>query len=190
MTTLNNPITPQNIVDRFADFVTSTANSGITWGTNNYPFSQFDGNQFGGTTTGTTVTATGSFIGNTGNTITATTIINVLLAETQLYTNIRYLRAILNVTGGGGNTGNYGSPGIIYDNTSVAFLNANYRQTLNNVNFSDVNRNNKITVSGLETFFSNLQTEYNNQRNNVTTIQVDVCHSSCHSNCHSSRGRR
>jgi hypothetical protein len=190
MTTLNNPITPQNIVDRFKDFVTDTANSTIIWGTNSKPFTEMPDATFAGTTAGTTITATGSSIGSTGNTITASSIINALLTETALYTNIRNLKAVLNVTGGGGNTGSYGSPGVIFDATSKSNLNITYRQTLNSVNFSNVVSGNTITASGLETFFTNLQTEYSTQSANTQTIQVDVCHSSCHSSCHSNRGRR
>jgi len=190
MTTLTNPVTPQNIVDRFADFVTSTANSGISWGTNVYPFAEFDGAQFGGTISGTTITATGSSIGSSGGVITAVNIVNALLTETALYTNIRNLRALLNVTGAEGNTGSRPTPGIIYDQTAVAFMNTTYRQTLNTVATSNVSSSNTISSSNLETFFTNLQTEYNSQRNNTTTVQIDVCHASCHSSCHSSRSRR
>jgi hypothetical protein len=191
MTTLNNPITSQNIVNRFADFVTATANANIVWGTDALPFSQFNSSNFGGTISGTTVTATGSSIQQPGlPNITAANIVSALLAETQLYTNIRNLNAILNVTGGGGNNGSYSSPGIIFNSTSVAYMNTSYRQTLNSVDISNVSSGNKITVSGLETFFTNMQTEYTNQRANTTTIQVDVCHASCHSSCHSSRSRR
>ena len=39
MATLTNPITKQNIVDRFADFVSNHNNNQIVWGTNNKPFS-------------------------------------------------------------------------------------------------------------------------------------------------------
>jgi hypothetical protein len=190
MTTLNNPITPQNIVDRFKDFVTDTANSTIIWGTDSKPFSQMPDATFEGTTAGTTITSTGSSIGTSGGIITAVNIVNALLTETALYTNIRNLRALLNVTGGGGNNGSYGSPGIIYDATSKANLNITYRQTLNSVNVSSVSTNNTITSSNLETFFTNLQTEYSTQSANTQTIQVDVCHASCHSSCHSNRGRR
>ena len=89
MTTLNNPITPQNIVDRFKDFVTDTANSTIIWGTDSKPFGDMPDATFAGTTAGTTITATGSSIGSTGDIITASNIVNALLAETALYTNIR-----------------------------------------------------------------------------------------------------
>jgi len=198
MTTLTSPISSQNIVDRFKDFVTDTANSNIVWGTNNKPFTNMPDATFLGTTEGTTITVSGSSIGSTGNTITASNIVNALLAETALYTNIRNLRALLNVTGGGnpnndgGGTGSYANvtPGIIYDQTQKSNLNANYRQTLNAVNSSNVQSGQTISVTNLETFFTNLQNEYNSKLANTATVQVDVCHSSCHNACHSSRGRR
>lgn len=190
MTTLDNPVTPQNIVDRFKDFVTDTANSSIVWGTDSLPFSQMPTSNFAGTTAGTNITATGSSIGSTGDSIIAANIVNALLTETALYTNIRNLRALLNVTGGGGNTGSYGSPGIIFDQTQKSNLSVSYRQTLNTVDVSNVTLGNEISVTNLETFFTNLQTEYNAKASTTTTIQVDVCHASCHSSCHSNRGRR
>ncbi len=94
MVTLTNPVTPQNIVDRFKDLVTDVANSGIVYGTNNKPFAEMPDATYAGTTAGATVTATGTTIGTTGNTITASTIKTVLETETALYTNIRLPRAI------------------------------------------------------------------------------------------------
>ena len=193
MTTLNNPITSQNIVDRFADFVTTTANTGITWGTNNKPFSQMPDSYLGGTTDGSTVTATGDSIGLTGDNITAANIVNALLAETALYTNIRNLRAVLNVvlTFTGSKNAIYpGGGGVVYDQTAKTYLNTDYRQTLNAVASTNVESGQIISATNLETFFTNLQTEYSTQSVNTATIQVDVCHASCHGNCHGNRGRR
>ena len=50
---LTDPISRQNIVDRFADYVRATANAGISWGTNAYPFGEWThGYLFGGDTNG------------------------------------------------------------------------------------------------------------------------------------------
>jgi hypothetical protein len=190
MTTLDNPITPQNIVDRFKDFVTDTANSNIIWGTDNKPFSEMPDATFSGTTAGATITATGSSIGFTGDTITASSIINALLTETALYTNIRNLRAIKNVVLSYYGGDYPGGGGIVFDATNKSNLDITYRQTLNSVDVSSVSTGNTITSSNLETFFTNLQTEYSTQAANTVTMQVDVCHASCHGNCHSNRGRR
>jgi hypothetical protein len=190
MATLTSPISPQNIVDRFKDFVTDTANSSIIWGTDNKPFTDMPDATFSGAIAGTTITVTGSDIGSVGSTITAASIINALTTETALYTNIRNMRALLNVTGGGGNTGSQPTAGIIFDQTQKSNLATSYRQTLDAVNNSNVLTGQTITTSNLETFFTNLQTEYASKRDVVQEIQVDICHASCHSSCHSSRGRR
>lgn len=188
MATLNNPIEEQNIVDRFADYVVSTANSGITWGTNNIPFSEMGTSYFGGTTSGKSIQTTGSDI--TGDPINASTIYNALVTETNRYTKIRNLRAILFVDGGGGNTGSYGTAGVNYDQTAVAYLNDSYLQSVGSPNNGGVAAGNEASVSNMQQLFSNLQSAYNTARGTTQTIQINVCHASCHSNCHGSRSRR
>lgn len=187
MATLTNPINAQNIIDRFADYVVATANSGIVWGTNAVPFPEMSTAYFGGTTAGKAIGTTGSFATNP---INASQIYNAVVAETYTYTNIRNLNAKLNVTGGGGNTGSRPTAGIVYNNTQVAYLNTNYRQTLTSPNDGGVAAGNAASVANLQQLFANCQAEYNAKRGTIQTIQIDVCHASCHSSCHSSRGRR
>jgi hypothetical protein len=203
MATLNNPINPQNIVDRFADYVVATANSGIAWGTNAYPFAEWGGGldgidglpyagyatEFGGTTAGKAIGITGANIDAVGNVVNAANIYNTLLTETAAYTNIRNLRAILFVGGAGGNNGTRGTPGAVFDTTAPAYFNAAYLQTIG-AGASDVVSGSTATVAGLETFFDNLRASYNSARSNTVTLQVNVCHASCHFSCHDSRGRR
>lgn len=188
MAALTNPVNAQNIVDRFADYVVGSANSGISWGTNAYPFAEFDGNYFGGGTGGKGIGINANNLGST-NTITAQSIYDVLITETYYYTNIRYLRALLFVDGGGGNTGSRPTPGYIYDGTAVAFMNGNYYQGVSSGR-SDVYATNTITTAGLEAMFDSMRANYNSLRGNTVTVQINVCHASCHSSCHSSRGRR
>ena len=189
MATLTNPINAQNIVDRFADYVVATANSGISWGTNAVPFGEMSTAFFGGDTGGRVIGITGFTV--IAAPITASTIFNALCAETQTYSNIRNLRALLNVTGGGGNSGSRPTPGIVYDQTAVAHLNTGYRQTQINPTNPSVSTGNAISAANLETLFDRLRSIYSsNYRATTATIQVDVCHASCHSNCHNSRGRR
>jgi len=190
MATLTNPIQPQNIVDRFADYVTATADSGISWGTNNYPFGEFDPAYFGGSTAGRPIGISGGNIGSAGGSIVASNIYNTLVNETAAYTSIRNLRALLFVDGGGGNTGSRPTPGYIYDATAVAYMNSGYLQSIGSPDGADISAGNAVTSSGLETFFSNLTNSYNSTRVNTATVQINVCHASCHSSCHSSRGRR
>ena len=190
MVTLTNPVTPQNIVDRFADFVLGAANTGIVWGTNTLPFAEMPGATYAGTTSGTSITATGATIGTTGNIITAATIRSVLETETALYTNIRQQRAILNVTGAGGNTGSRPTPGIIFDQTEVAHLDTTNRAAIGAVADANVTTGQNVDDTNLETYFTNLTAAYTAIRTTTVTTQIDVCHASCHSSCHSSRGRR
>lgn len=188
MATLSDPVRKQNIVDRFADYVPADANGSIVWASNNEPFSEAPASWWGGTTSGRAIGIVGGSI--TGTIITASTIRNVLLAETQLYTNIRKLRARLNVTGGGGNTGSRPTPGIVFDQTQVSYLDTGARQTLGTVADSGVVTDSLVSVSNLQGYFTNLRTEYRAKRDTTVTRTVDVCHASCHSSCHGSRGRR
>ena len=188
MATLTSPIEEQNIVDRFADYVVSTANSGIIWGTNSIPFSEMGTSYFGGTTSGKSIEVSGSNI--SGDPINASTIYNTLVAETNRYTKIRKLRAILWVDGGGGNTGSYSSPGVNYDQTNVAYLNNNYLQNVGSPSNGGVQAGSVASDDSLESLFNNLRSSYNTARNNTQTIQINVCHSSCHSSCPGSRSRR
>ena len=137
-----------------------------------------------------TIGITGVDVGEQGDTITASTIRSVLETETALYTNVRKQRAILNVTGSGGNTGSRPTAGIIFDQTEVAQLRTSARQTLGSISSTGVATGDTIDDANLETYFGRLATEYSSLRSNVQTDQVDVCHASCHSSCHGSRGRR
>ena len=132
MAVLTNPVERQNIVDRFADYVVATANSGISWGTNAYPFPECDFTGiFGGPTSGKSIEISGGSIaaGPSGE-ITAQYIYDTLIAETYRYTRIRTIRCLLFVNGGGGNTGSRSTAGYVYDQTAIANLNTNYLQSV------------------------------------------------------------
>lgn len=186
-------ITPQNLVDYYKEFVVDVANSNIAWAiTGGSPFEQFPtGTYFQGTTNGRAIGIAGANVGTAGNLIDASDIYDQLVAETANYTSIRNLRALLYVEGGGGNTGSYGSPGYIVDETKKAYMNSSYLQSFaappDNGN---VVTGNEITAGTLETLFANLVDAYRTLQVNTVTVQVNICHASCHSSCHGSRGRR
>lgn len=188
----NVTITPQNLVDYYKEFVVDVANADIAWAiTGGAPFEQFPtATYFQGTTSGRAIGITGANVGTAGNLIDASDIYDVLVAETNNYTSIRKVRAILNVEGGGGNTGSYGSPGVIVDETKKAYMNSTYLQTISTPGDAGVLSGNDITASSLEGLFNNLKDMYNQERDDIVTIQVNICHASCHSSCHGSRGRR
>lgn len=192
MATITNPVNKQNIVDRFSDYVVATANSGIAWGTNAYPFAECDfyGN-FGGGTVGRTMGINGDSIPVTTNSeISAQNIYDTLITETYQYTAIRNITAQLFVSGAGGNTGSRPTAGTVYDTTAVAFMNTTYRQSISSGR-DNVYADNTITSAGLEAMFDSMRTNYSTSRDvNGGTFVTTVCHASCHSSCHSSRGRR
>ena len=189
MATLTSPVEEQNIVNRFADYVPPAANTGIVYHTGSVPFSEFSTSFFGGNSSGRALGISGANIKNNGELIDASGIQDTLENETFNYTSIRNLRAKLNVTGTGGNTGSRPTAGIIADVTGMAYLNTSYRQTLGTRSVN-LQTGQLIDDSVLEQKFADLRTKYNSARSNTATITVPVCHASCHSNCHSSRGRR
>lgn len=195
MATLTSPVNAQNIVDRFADYVVATANSGIVYGSNNWPF--YDGAVnlapfFGGTTAGKPIGITGTNIGSPG-VVTAYTIFYQTLNETFKYTMIRNTTWTLFVNGGGGNTGTRPTPGPVIVRTGKSYMNSGYvlATNVNAVGQGQVVRSLKITVFSLEDLFNRLRTYWiNNISNNSESLLFPVCHASCHASCHSSRSRR
>jgi hypothetical protein len=187
MAELSGNISPQNIVDRYADFVTATATANLAWNRENLPFGEFDANYFN--SGNRSIGITGGNVDSAGQNITPGNIYNALLTETATYTNLRNLRALLVVDGGGGNTGSRPNPGTIFDETRKAHFTTDYRQSLNTVT-QGIAAGQDITVANLEALFGRLRDAYTDQAVNTVTVQVNVCHASCHSSCHSSRGRR
>jgi hypothetical protein len=216
MATLTNPINAQNIIDRFADYVTATANSGIEWGTNIkpvYSWSTYSSNgysvaggsitlaesTFGGNTAGIAIGISGA--GFEGAVIKAIDIVNTLRNETARYAVIRSHQVRLTVTATGGKDGNKDwdglgrnrgtipSGGLVFDQTKVSHLGAGYALAPA-APATTLTATTTISAVGLETFFGNLRTAYQNVRNTAHVTDVTVCHSSCHLSCHNSRGRR
>lgn len=188
MASLTNPIRAQNLIDRFADYVAYEGNVSIVWGTNSYPFAEFShGAEFGGDTTGKGIEISGA--GSSGVQIKAADVRVALETETVRYTRMRNLRALLFVTGDGGNNGSRPTAGYIYDATAKAHMNANYMTAITAPNNGPA-AGTVISAAGLEAYFAALRAEYWAKRDIVVTLQTDVCHASCHNSCHDSRGRR
>lgn len=195
MASLDNPVTLQNIVDRFADYVVATANSSIVWGTNAIPFPELSAAYFGGTTAGKTIALTGA--GARGTIVTALPIYNGVLSETFRYSNIRNMRAILNVTVTGGAPWNISAGprtpgGTIFDQTQKSHLNTSYIYATDSARLARGQplTEAQITRAGLEDLFDRARTLYNDFADDTVEITVTVCHASCHSSCHNSRSRR
>lgn len=199
---LTDNINPQNVVNRFADYVRGAANSGISWGTNAFPFPEFSERSFvfGGTTAGKGIEINGGSIAGIGTVISAQQVYNVLIAETQRYTRIRLMQAVLFVTG----TGNPNPPGqptnsltpgsrpfagVVFNQTAVTHMNSSFEQSVS-ANRFNVFANNVMTRGGTAQMFDSMRANYNVRRGQSSYQQVNVCHSNCHTNCHFSRGRR
>ncbi len=187
MATLTNPISPQNIVDRFADYVVATANAGIIYHSTNKPFPEFDGALLGAAS-GLTIGISGASIVPANNIITAPNIYNTLLAETNRYTRIRNLNATLTITEGPGNKSREFTDAR--NVTAVAHLTADYAVGAGSPANGGVASGLVAFASSFESLFTNLRSGYNTARANTAVINVNVCHGSCHASCHGSRGRR
>ena len=202
MATLSGNINPQNIVDRYVDFVHATATSNVAWNLENLPFPEFGAQASLYFSSGNRAVAiNGSNVDTVGNLVTPANIYNALILETYNYTNLRNLRAILSVGGGGGNTGSRPSPGVVFDETRKAHLLTNYRQWLSSLPLDGFNASSSaipsafrtgqtVTASGLEDLFDRMRTAYTDVQVSTITFEQSVCHASCHSSCHGSRGRR
>lgn len=188
---LTNNINPQNVVNRFADYVRGAANSGISWGTNALPFTEFNVRAFvfGGTTAGKPIEINGGSIAGIGTVISAQQVYNVLIGETTRYTRIRLMQAVLVVNGTGGNTGSRPTPGVVFNQTAVTHMNPGF-QVFVSANRNNVFAENVMTRGGTAAMFNNMRAAYNARRAVPAYQQVNVCHASCHNNCHRSRGRR
>lgn len=212
MATLNDPVKVQEIIDRFKDFVDATANSSVEWGTDVKPFPELTDADaamlFGGTTNeGRSNTLTDEKI-NKNNVVSAQDIIDALLAETTAFTRLRNIQIILNVTGGGGNTGTRPKDGRVFEQTKKANLSSAYIKELSQANLPPelkVSRGKLISIESLEELFEALKSAYLTETTNAGATPtadgatpaagdnpyiVSVCHASCHSSCHGSRGRR
>lgn len=187
MAELSGNIRPQNIVDRYADFVTATANANLAWNRENLPFPEFSSSYFN--SGNRSIGITGVDVDSAGNNITPNNIYNALLTETATYTNIRNLQAILFVNGSGGNTGTRPVKGIVFNQTRKAHFTTAYRQALNEVT-QGIATGQNITALNLEALFGRLRDAYTTKAANTIAVQVNVCHASCHSSCHGSRSRR
>jgi hypothetical protein len=188
MTTLTNPPSAQNIVDRFADYVVATANAGIVWGTNTLPFVDFPPAQLGGTTAGVPISINGSSLSTPTPRIDAPTIYNVLTGQTQLYTNIRKLRAIKTylVQSDSPVSSVYNT---LFDQTQVAHLATSYRQTFT-YSGPTLTAGSPITPATLEALFDGLRTRYSEYRDVVATYTYATCHSNHANTCHTSKRSR
>lgn len=205
MASLTNPVNAINIVDRFIDYVRSTARTGVTWGTNDLPVyapgtayakTVIPSSAMGGPNNGDP--APNIFIVDAvpGSVINAFNIFNYLNFFTFEYCIIRNVRALLTVTGAGGNIGSMPVAGDVFDVTRVAYFSTRGIQAGLSVNYvtpvsGGVAANQVISAAEMEAFLNRCRAAYNNfARNQTYLYNPIICHASCHSSCHFARGRR
>jgi len=212
MATLTNNINADNIVDRYTDYITNWVNSNIRWGTNNVPswpytdpwgtarvYQIYPSSSFGGTTSGIPRSVSGGSLGGSGAIITASTLVNAFISETNRYVRVRYSRVNLFVTGGGAGWNTPAGPIFLFGdpadpvNTQEGYAHSTFDGTISTPSSSGISSDNLITTGNLENFFQSLQNNLGSARNNPGNPLIFneyVCHSSCHSSCHGSRSRR
>jgi len=204
MAALSNPVNAINVVSRFIDYL-YTARTGVTWGTNDLPVyapgtpyavTVITAASMGGPNYGDP--GAGAFIGNAvpGAVINAYDIFNYLNLFTYEYCYIRNIRALLTVTGAGGNIGTQPVAGDVYDVTRVGYVNFRNTQAGRVADYvtpvsGGVAGNQIISAVEMENFLSRCRAAYNNFARNQTYLwNPIICHSSCHASCHGARGRR
>jgi len=186
-------IQSQRIVDRFDVRVRQYANSGISWGSNNYPTGS-DTNWFGGSTSGSTDALTSADIGDNPNAkygaitdIDAIDVVNGMQNHFSIYSQIQRVR-ILTYRSRSGYSNNASQ--LIYDGTALANLASLYRDN-GDIADGNLTAGQKITWQSAEDFIQRCRDRiYSRRVNTQRTLSNTVCHDSCHSSCHSNRGRR
>lgn len=156
-------------------------NSGISWGTNNYPANSIPG-WFAGTTAGVDFTAT---------------VAHFQAGKPSASQTVAVLRNIANVFGGVRTTriviyyNNNGNLQVQYDGTAVANTIYGVGDFASQANLGGLGVNTPLSLNMFNAACLALWNVYvANCRNQVLTLTNTVCHTSCHVSCHSSRGRR
>lgn len=160
-------------------------NSGISWGSNNYPANSLPG-WFGGSSSGLNASlSAGSF--QAGEPDAAQTAARLRSFANQ-FAAIRLMRIVIyrSKSGYSNNTAD-----VIYDGTAVAHSAYSVGAFANTVAMSKLHAGVELDITDLNSSVDELWNAYvANARSSALTRTNTVCHSSCHSSCHASRGRR
>lgn len=174
------------------------ANTGISWGTNNwggYPNASI----YGGTTAGFSDAALPSSSHQSTTGVLSAAAARDLIREFSVrYGMIQLVRMrIFNQWHNGkGGIGNQGSgQTLVSDVSRVAFLSSAYNvsvtNTLPNFGNGSFSANTPATYSEVVRYADLIRARVNALKTNVTRTFTHVgCHTSCHQSCHTSRSRR
>lgn len=176
MAVLSDPISASNIISRFEDYVRSVANSGITWHNGNLPFPEFPASELGPSTGKAAEISAANLTGA----IKASTLYNLLAAETNRYTRCRLLRARRYRSGD--------APYYDFDATAKASMFSAYGQYVGVS--QQVGGPYAIKMTEIENQMARCREAYDAAAANAYDFIVNVCHGSCHSSCHGNRSRR
>lgn len=165
----------------------ANANSGISWGTDNYPAGSLAG-WFGGGVAGVGGMDIGSFTSGNAN---AGSLAAALRAFTNTFARIRRVRIVIYYANNSGEDFVNAFNTVQYDGTAFANTAYSAGDIAAGVSLPGLGANQNLSYANLNQACSNLWTSYyNNCRNTTLTLTNTVCHSSCHDNCHCARGRR
>lgn len=176
MAALSDPISASNIISRFEDYVRFAANSNIVWHQDNPPFPDFPVSMLGPSTGMAAEISAANLTGA----IKASTLYNLLVAETNRYTRCRLLRALRYRSGN--------EPYYDFDSTSKASMSSAYGQYMGVS--QQIGGPGAIKMTEIENQMIRCREAYDAGAANVHTHTVSVCHGSCHTNCHGNRSRR
>lgn len=162
--------------------IRNRCNSGISWGTNNYPAGSNPG-WFAGDTNGRgEALAAGNFSAGVPGAANAKA---VLRWFANIFGGIRAMRILIYRTHY--QLGNQ----LIYDGTAVAHSIYGVGDFASAAPLAPLNKNIALDLSDLQASCDELWNYYVAYcRNSAVTVSNVICHTSCHSNCHCARGRR
>lgn len=161
-------------------------NSGISWGTNNYPANS-DPGWFGGTTAGHGgAMSRGSFSAGEPSVSQA---VAALRSFANQFSAIRTVQILIYRSRTGYSSGNGNI--LEYNGTAVANSAYSVGAYANSPVMSLMREGVEMDLGTLNTSIDELWSAYVSAARN-TTLQLSrvICHTSCHSNCHCARGRR
>ena len=179
--------TKGDVTSRANTRIRDRANSGLSWGTNNYPAGSLVG-WFGGTTAG--LTAGMNAGGLSGGTMSAANVIQRLREFTNTFARLRRMRITIAYGNNSGEDFVNSWDDIQYDGTAYGFS-ATAATPAGGGQAAISGIKGALRIADIDNTVNNMYNAYvTHNRNNTISLYNRVCHTSCHDNCHCARGRR
>jgi len=175
-------VTSQHVVNLFNAYIRNPLNSGISWGSGNYP-PDYNGyarstyeSYFTGSKNGLyNSPSTSDFSGN----IDSSTMRSRIVAHAALYTAIRRVSVYMRYN----NNSRYY---VFANETRIGHLHSGYRTGISDPGGSGTAAGNPVDYGDLRSYMTAVKNKVVNVRNSTVSISETFCHSSCHYSCHSS----